>query len=146
MPVPVPVPVPVPGTGTGTGPFPPFSSVPSSADPDDQFFRRSIFRSEAFCLATFALAMGLLDGGIILVRRRFDATATFWAVVTMTLPLFYWIRILVIHRKTRKLTAGSRTPETAAVLQILAQTLITALLVMSCLMILAVSRMGNAPR
>jgi hypothetical protein len=122
------------------------SSVSSSINPDDQFFRRSIFRSYPFSIATIVLAMGLFDGGIILARRRLDAGAVFGAVVMMLVSISFWIRILVIHRKTRKLTAGSRSPETALVLQILAQTLVFALLIISILMMLALSHVGNAPR
>ncbi|MGB7623368.1 MAG: hypothetical protein WBN92_13530 [Terriglobia bacterium] len=122
------------------------SSVSSIADPDDQFFHRSIFRSWTFCVATVVLAMGLIDGGIILARRRLDAVAVFGAAVMMLVSASFWIRILVIHRKTRELTAGSRSPETALVLQILAQTLVTALLMSSVLLLLALSHMGNAPR
>jgi hypothetical protein len=122
------------------------SSVSSSGNPDDQFFRRSIFRSWPFSIATIVLAMGLIHGGTILARRRLDAGAVFWAVVMMLVSVSFWIRILVIHRKTRELTAGSRSSETALVLQILAQTLVTSLLMTSVLLLLALSHMGNGPR
>jgi hypothetical protein len=118
----------------------------SSSNSYDLFFRCSIFRSGVFCLTTFVLGMGLLDGGIILVRRRLDAAAAFMSVLTVIMPVFFWIRILIIHRKTRELTAGSKSAETAAVLQILAQTLVTALLLMSLLMIMVLSQLRNAPR
>ncbi|MBZ5535123.1 MAG: hypothetical protein LAO31_04140 [Acidobacteriia bacterium] len=122
------------------------SSVSSSANPDDQFFRRSIFRSWLFWVATIPLALGLINGGTILARRRLDTSAVFGAVVMMLVSVSFWIRILVIHRKTRELVPGSPSPETALVLQILAQTLVTALLITSGLLLLALSRVTNAPR
>jgi hypothetical protein len=120
------------------------ASVSNQTNPYKEFFQRSLFHSWIFCAATIVLVLALFHGGIVLTRHRLDSFAVFLRLAVMLVPLMVWVKTFFIHRKIRRLTVGPQSSEMAVILQILAQTLVSTLLIVSILMFLALSLVENA--